>query len=66
METLYFNLHILWLFISLSLIVRGIIEYKIFISFEDKPVDLISRITVIISLGLTNLIFFIFNQIKSN
>lgn len=58
MERLYFNLNILWLFISICFIVRGYIEYKVFMSFENKEVNIISRITIMISLGITNLIFF--------
>jgi len=66
METLFFNLKIFWLFISIAFVIRGFIEYKVFMSFEDKEINIISRITIMISFGITNLILFyliIFNLI---
>lgn len=48
----------IWLLISISFIVRGYIEYKIYMSFENKEIDLISRMVVIISSGITSFILF--------
>jgi len=48
----------IWLLISISFIIRGYIEYKIYMSFENKEIDLISRMVVIISSGITSFILF--------
>ena len=49
---------VLWLFISVSFIIRGYMEYKLFMTFDEKDINLISRIVVIISSGITSFILF--------
>ena len=50
--------NVFWLLISVSLIIRGYIEYKLFMTFDEKEINIISRLTVIMSLGITSVIFF--------
>ena len=58
-------LNIFWLFISVSLIIRGYIEYKVFMTFEDKEINIISRLTVMMSLGITSFIYFFLINLKN-
>lgn len=51
-------INVVWLITSISFIIRGYIEYKIYMSFENKEINLISRMVVIISSGITSVIFF--------
>jgi hypothetical protein len=56
---------VLWLFISVSFIIRGYIEYQLYMTFDEKDINLISRIVVMISSGITSLILFFLINFKN-
>jgi hypothetical protein len=57
--------NVFWLLISVSLIIRGYIEYKLFMTFDEKEINIISRLTVIMSLGITSFIYFFLINLKN-
>ena len=48
------------IFVSVLSIVKGYIEYKVFMTFEDKDLNLIVRFIGLIAFGISNLIFYFF------
>ena len=55
----FIGLYFIVLF-SFFAMVRGILEFKVFMSFEDKSSEDLNRIIVKISFGISNLTFILY------